>query len=73
MLKFPPNLRLTIEARRDFNGPCPLWLPRRVQNPAATGEGDGKPDILAAKDFLWIRSIDLKAGQKSKITVKTDA
>ena len=65
-------LRLTIEARRDFKGACPVWLPRRMQNPKATFEGDGKPDLLAAKDFLWIRSIELKAGQRAVITLKAE-
>jgi zinc protease len=67
------TLKLTLQARRDFKGALPVWLPRRIPNPTATSKGDGSPDILAAKDFLWLRSIDLKSGQRADITVKTGA
>jgi zinc protease len=67
------TLKLTIEAHRDFKGALPVWLPRRLSNPTAAATGNGTPDILAAKDFLWIRSIDLKAGGKTEIMVKAGA
>jgi zinc protease len=64
------TLKLTIKARRDFKGTFPVWLPRRIQNPTASSEGDGNPDLFAAKDFLWIRSIDLKTGQRAEISLR---
>ena len=64
------SLTLTLEAKRAFTGDYPLWLPRRVTKPVAEISGDAKPDAIVAKDFLYLRKLDLKPGQKMKITIK---
>lgn len=62
-------LTLTLEASADYTGAFPLWLPERIERPELKASADAELDALAADDFLLIRKVTLKKGEKLALTI----
>jgi zinc protease len=63
------GLTLTLEASADFAGSYPLWLPERIARPELKTPADAQLDALAADDFLLIRKVTLKKGEKLELSI----
>jgi zinc protease len=64
------GLTLTLEASADFAGSFPLWLPERIARPELKAPAEVQLDALAADDFLLIRKVTLKKGEKLELSIQ---
>ena len=60
---------LTLTASADYAGSYPLCLPERIDQPQLKSPPDAQLDALVADDFLLIRKVTLKKGEKLELTI----
>jgi zinc protease len=62
-------LKLTLEASADYEGNFPLWLPERIEHRYLESPAEAKLDAIVADDFLLIRKVTLKKGEKLELRI----
>ncbi len=63
-------LTLTLVASADYEGNFPLCLPERMDHPELEVPAGAKVDAIVADDFLLIRKVTLKKGEKLELTIR---
>ena len=67
--KSPAGWTLSLTASADYDGSYPLCLPERLVRPELKTPTGAQLDALVADDFLLIRKVTLKKGEKLEVRI----
>ena len=68
--KSPAGWTLSLTASADYDGNYPLCLPERLVRPELKTPTGAQLDALVADDFLLIRKVTLKKGEKLEVGIR---